>query len=288
MLDLFRAEWKKSTGNRCLVGCTIWIWPILSLVIVGIFLLVFLVNGDARADLETSPIKWTDIALLAWAIPNNLIVRLFLMGFVASVFATEYHHNTWKSVLPGNKRVAVILMKFVAVASFIVLAFTIMMIIMLIGFGLMSVILEVGYPPAISGDVMSDFLQELFLNMILTFVSTMILAGVAALAALVTRSLLFGVVASVAITLLEGLGLPIFVLIVFELLKQEWMADIYLLSPTYNTGNIFTWINADEAAPHLVPDGSTLSLGVSIAILAFYLIILVSGSVFAFQRQDVQ
>ena len=287
MLNLFRSEWKKATGNRCLVGCTIWIWPILSLVIIGIFLLVFLVNGDARADLETDPIKWTEIALLAWAIPNNFIVRLFLMGFVASVFATEYHHNTWKTVLPGNNRLLVILMKFVAVASFIVLAFTIMMIVMMIGFGLMSVMLGVGYPPAISGDVMGEFLEELFLNMILTFVSTMILAGVAALAALVTRSLLFGVVASVGLTLLEGLGVPIFVVIAYELLNLEWLADIYLLTPTYNTGNIFTWINADESAQHMVPDGSTLSLAVSILILTIYMLIVVGGSMFAFQRQDI-
>lgn len=288
MLELFRAEWKKTTGNRCLVGCTIWIWPIISFLIMGIFLLVFLLDEGSRVGYQDDPIPWTDVALLAWAIPNNLIVRLVLMGFVTSVFATEYHHSTWKTVLPGNNRVLIILMKFVSIALFIVLAFTIMMILMMVGFGFMSVILGADYPPAISGDVMSEFLQELFLNMLLTFVATMILAGIASLAAIVTRSLLFGVIASVGATLLEGIGLPIFVAIAYSLLDQEWLADIYLITPTYNTGNIFTWVNADEAAPHMIPDGSTLSLGVSILILTFYLLIVVGGSVLAFQRQDIQ
>ena len=288
MLNLFRAEWKKTTGNRCLVGCTIWIWPILSLVLMGIFLLVFLVDADSKTSLQADPVKWTDMALLAWAIPNNLIVRLVLMGFVTSVFATEYHHSTWKTVLPGNNRALVVLMKFVAIASFMVLAFMVMMIVMVAGFGLISIILGVGYPPTLSGHVLSEFLQDLVLNMMLTFVATMILAGVAALASIVTRSLLFGVVTSVGATLLEGIGVPIFVAIAYGLLDQEWMADIYLLTPTYNTGNIFTWVNADEAAPHMVPDGSTLSLGISILILTIYMLIVVGGSVFAFQRQDVQ
>lgn len=288
MLNLFRAEWKKTTGNRCLVGCTIWVWPLLMIGIMAIVLVVLAADTDSRNGLQETPFEWTEIALIGWALPNNLLVRLVLMGFVAAVFTTEYHHSTWKSILPSNARARVILMKFLAIALFIVLAFTITTFILVIGMGFIHTIVGADYPPALSGSVLSDFIEDMLLNMFLTFISIMILSGLAALASIVTRSLLFGVVVSIGLVLVESIGLPIFILIGTEVLKQEWMGNLYLITLSYNTGNIFTWVNLDEAAETGFNGITTLELWQSLAILFFYMFITVGASVFAFQRQDVQ
>jgi ABC-type transport system involved in multi-copper enzyme maturation permease subunit len=285
---LFRAEWRKASGNRCLVGCTIWIWPILGFLLLGLFFVVFAVNADAREAYRDEPFPWTWAATLPWIAANNFIGRLFLMGFTASVFATEYHHRTWKAILPGNNRLQVILSKYLAVSAFIVAAFSAMMVVFIIGFGLLNLVYGAPYPPALSNPDVGEFFETLILNIALTFTTMLILSGIAALTCILTRSLLFGVMVSVGISLMESLGVVLFVTIAFEFLQSRTLADLYLYTMGYNADNVLQWVNGGNPAEHVIPNGRTLSLEASVIILAIYLVVLVGSSLWAFQRQDIQ
>lgn len=61
MLNLFRAEWKKTTGNRLLVGCTVWIFPAFGCGAVMLFSIILLASGEARQDFIADPPRWDDI-----------------------------------------------------------------------------------------------------------------------------------------------------------------------------------------------------------------------------------
>jgi hypothetical protein len=126
---------------------------------------------------------------------------MILLGFAAVVFAGEYQWGTWKNIVPRNRRVMLLLMKFMALGVFVVLAFVLMSIIWVIGLGVLAQIAGAEYGPAVTLHVLSDFAEDYAIQAALTFTSMMIAAGYAALAGMLTRSILGGVLVSFGITL---------------------------------------------------------------------------------------
>ncbi|MBI5928259.1 MAG: ABC transporter permease subunit [Chloroflexi bacterium] len=288
MLDLFRAEWKKATGNRLLVGCTVWIFPILGCGALSLFTIILLASSGSRQDFINEPPRWDDIGVGVWGIANFPISRLFLISFAATLFAGEYQYQTLKSVLPGNRRLELIVTKFMAMTAFIVITFVATIFILVIGFGLICLLFGADYPPAVTGSTVAEFLKDLLLNASITFASTLIFAGIAALVSILTRSILFGVMASVFLTLIESFGLILVLALIAAITHLDVITDLYLLTPTYNSGNILQWVNDNSAAPPILEGRATLSLSESVIILGFWIISMVGLSILAFQRQDIQ
>ncbi len=290
MMALMRSEWKKVSGNRLLVSCVIWIWPFIVVALAGFTLVLFLANPEARAEYAATPVSWTDAALTPWGFLNNSIGRLLLMGFVAAVVAGEYEYRTWKTILPGNRRWVLLLVKYATIAGFIIMAFSVTMVIAVIVFGLMNLALGAGYPPEIGGKMLLDFAGDLALNISLSFVAVWIVASVAILVSIWTRSILFGVLVGVFISLLESLGIPLALALVSELLHLDWIGDAVVVTPTYHADNIAAWVNtgAGVSYPYLEDMRITASLAGSIVSLAVWLLGLMGLSVFFFERQDIQ
>jgi hypothetical protein len=183
-----------------------------------------------------------------------------------------------------------ILVKYGAFAAFILLAFSIMMVLLTISIGLLHLVIGADYPPALTADVLTDFLGDLFLNAILAFVSTMIVATIAALVALRTQSILYGVMAGVFVSLLEFVGLPAIFLLASAFLGMEDLLDLVVLTPSFNTSNIESWVNSGHAVKGILGEETlpTLSLVTSILILGVWLVSLVGASIALFQQQDIQ
>lgn len=287
MLNLLRAEWKKVSGHRWLTGCLIWIWPAIGFVFLWILLAALMIDADQRDPYIENPPSVQEIASIAWAVPNNVLVRPFLLGFAAVLFAAEYENQTWKIIVPGNRRFQLILAKFIILSAFIVLAFSIMMSIMVGGVGIINLIVGAGYPIYPADSDALEFLGDLLLNITLTFVNILIIGSIAALVALWTRTILFGVLVSIFFVLMETLGLVLALLIISELFWKQ-AVDIYLLTPSYNTSNIFAWVNEGKSAGGLGEDVNTLQLGESIFVLATWVLSLIALSMGVFQRQDLK
>ncbi|MBN1562199.1 MAG: hypothetical protein JXA10_00040, partial [Anaerolineae bacterium] len=237
---------------------------------------------------------WTDAAISIWDIPNNPFGRMILLGFAAVVFAGEYQWRTWKNIVPRNRRAVLLLMKFIALGVFVVVAFVLMSIIWSIGWGVLAQIAGVDYGPAITGQVLADFAQDYTKQASLTFTSTMIAAGYAALAGMVTRSILGGVLVSFGITLFEG-GLILGLMLIGWLLDIPRIVHIYQYMPFYNMANVTSWIN-DHVALAMRPYGEdheysyivfSDSLAFSLIVLAVWVIGLYALIAYLFQRQDI-
>ncbi len=193
MRNLFRAEWIKIAGNRWVAGCLIWIFPLGALAFLAVAGLVLALSSSARASLrQDEAILWTEQAISMWNFPNNPVGRLILLGFTAVVFAGEYQWQTWKNVVPRNRRAALILVKFLALGAFVVLAFSLMSALWTAGWAVLTRIADVSYGPRVTWAVLRDFGEDYALAAGLAFTSTVIAAGYAALAAMVTRSILGG------------------------------------------------------------------------------------------------
>jgi ABC-2 type transport system permease protein len=293
MRNLFRAEWLKITGNRWVSGCLIWIFPIVAFGAVVVLGLIVSLSSSARNGFrqDNNP-QWTDNAIAVWNVPNNPVGRLILLGFTAVVFAGEYQWQTWKNIVPRNRRVPLILIKFLALGVFVVVAFLLMSIIWTSGWAVLSQIAGVSYGPKITSDVLSDFAGDYGLAVGLAFTSTLIAAGYAALAAMLTRSILGGVLVGFALTFAENLSI-VALIVVGYFLNIPRIVHLYQFTPGYNLLNVASWIN-DKVALNMdvtVESRATYvfsdSLTFSVIVLAAWVFGLIALTAYLFQRQDI-
>jgi len=292
VINLFRAEWVKIAGNRWVAGCLVWIFPVGALAFMLVVGVIMALSSTAREQFFDAPAQWTEQAVAVWNIPNNPLGRLVLLGFTAVVFAGEYQWQTWKNVVPRNRRALLILIKFLALGAFIVTAFVLMSILWTVGTGVLSRIAGMPYGPTLTGDVLADFAGDYALAAALAFTSTIIAAGYAALAGMLTRSILGGVLVGFAITFVENLLAPVLALIGL-LLDIPRIVHLYRLTPGYNLLNVSSWINSDKAIEWTIQVSDkarytmTDSLAFSIFVLAAWVVGLVGLTIFLFRRQDI-
>ena len=282
----------KIAGNRWVAGCLVWIFPVGALAFMIVVGVIMALSSTAREQFFDAPAQWTEQAVAVWNIPNNPLGRLVLLGFTAVVFAGEYQWQTWKNVVPRNRRSLLIVIKFLALGAFIVTAFVLMSILWTVGTGVLSRIAGVPYGPSLTGGVLADFAGDYALAAALAFTSTIIAAGYAALAGMLTRSILGGVLVGFAITFVENLLAPVLALIGL-LLDIPRIVHLYRLTPGYNLLNVSSWINSDEAIEWTIQVSDkarytmTDSLAFSIFVLAAWVVGLVGLTIFLFRRQDI-
>jgi ABC-2 type transport system permease protein len=257
MRNLFRAEWLKITGNRWVSGCLIWIFPIVAFGAVVVLGLIVSLSSSARNGFrqDNNP-QWTDNAIAVWNVPNNPVGRLILLGFTAVVFAGEYQWQTWKNIVPRNRRVPLILIKFLALGVFVVVAFLLMSIIWTSGWAVLSQIAGVSYGPKITSDVLSDLLVGF------------------------------------ALTFAENLSI-VALIVVGYFLNIPRIVHLYQFTPGYNLLNVASWIN-DKVALNMdvtVESRATYvfsdSLTFSVIVLAAWVFGLIALTAYLFQRQDI-
>lgn len=292
MLNLFRAEWVKITGNRWVIGCLVWVFPLAAVAFIAFASFVFALSSNARHEFAAETQLWTEQMVGVWGIPNNPLGRLLLIGFTAVMFAGEYQWGTWKNIIPRNKRVALILMKFLTLGVLIVVAFVLMSVIMLIGTWLLVLIAGGTYGPSLTGEVLTDFAGDYLFQAALAFTSTMIAAGYSALAAMLTRSILGGVIVGIGVALIENL-LFLGLMIIAYFLDFPQVLQLYRITPAYNLLNVNEWIINDHASVAEFPYNDvdrvvySNSLEVSVLLLALWIIGLIGLTIFLFRRQDI-
>ncbi len=292
MIELIHAEWTKITGNRWVTGCMIWIFPIATGAFMLLAALVLSLSTSARTGFAGEPHRWTNDMISVWDVPTNLFGRMLLVGFTAVVFAGEYQWGTWKNIIPRSKRIPLILTKFFTLGLLIVVAFLLMSVIMAVGTGLLTMIAGVSYGPRLTGDVLADFLGDYAFKAGLAFISTVIAASYAALAAMLTRSILAGIIVGFMVAFAETIILVIFILLAY-FLDIPKLIEFYRITPQYNLENITNWINKGQALNSTIEyaDNHAVvlsdSLSFSVAVVAVWLVGLVSLTAYLFRKQDI-
>jgi len=293
MINLYRAELQKTIGNRWVTGFLLWIFPIGALgVMVFVSLMALVLENFAENFFDGTPL-WTESMIGVWSMPTNIIGQMFLIGLTVMTFAGEYQWGTWKNIIPRRRRYALIAVKFLTLGTLVVFAFVVMSIIVGIGGGIVAAAAGLECGPALSQDVITEFLRNYSLQAMLAFLTVLITAIYAAFTAMLMRSILGGA--------LVGLGLIIIEPIVAFLLMPiahwlDWNNLLHLIrfTPTYNINNIYSWSRFDE--PSLMFSGVFEAGGLSISAdsLAFSLVVLTAWVtvgigliLLLFERQDI-
>ncbi len=292
MVNLFRAEWSKIAGYRWLTGCLIWIFPIGAAAFTVVVAVILALSESARTSFAADTITWTDTLVSAWSFLNNPLGRLLLIGFTAVMFAGEYQWQTWKNLIPRNRRVALILIKFLALSVFVIVAFALMSVLLTAGMGLLRAIAGASYGPEVTASVLRAAASDYARSAGLGFLSTLIAAGYAALAGMFTRSILGGVLVAYGLTIAESLSLVALILVAY-LLDFRDVVHAYRLTPGYNLLNLDTWFRTGKAAPFEVsfnPDEAIVvydSAEFSALVILVWVIGLIGLTVYLFRRQDI-
>lgn len=287
MLNLFRAEWQKMAGNRMLASFTLWAYPVGAaafIIIVGI-LVNFMERGNPFIYGE-----WTKAFLSAWGLllsfPVNVIIRLPIIAFMAVMFAGEYEWGTWKSIVPRTRRARLIITKFLVVAMMVVITLGLTSLLWGVGRIIVAAVYGYEFGPAVTGEIVRQFIGQFALEATLAFAMSLILAAATALSVMLTRSVVGGLLLGFGLSLLEGLSGLLFPLVAGLFDKPEWV-NLYAYTPGYAVDNIRSWLLNSQVfipAPTFTLEPT---LGASLAVLAVWIVGLSGLVVLLFERQDL-
>ncbi|MFC1936467.1 ABC transporter permease [Chloroflexota bacterium] len=292
MFSLLRAEWMKVVKNRVLMGFMVWIMPVGQGAFLVISIIIALLSEEsARPMALTSSHLWTMDMIMPWSMityfPMNVFGRFLPLSFMAVVFAGEYEWDTWKNIIPRSQRARLILAKYIVLISLVAASLLVTGLIMAGGFAVNHNILDMGYGPELNWETFSDFLVDYGQQFLLGLLSLLILAGFAALAAILTRSILGGLLASLGLSVIEPMSLGL-LMFIRSIINAPEIINIYVLAPSFHIDNARSWFLLDiPLAASYVPANTAISLGLSLFILAIWAFGLTGLAVFLFQRQDI-
>ncbi len=291
-MRLLRAELRKLLGNPMLTGFTVWIFP----VGIGAFLLIgivlgFLLETPGRAMALTSSGRWTSDATGIWravtSFPLNILGNLLPLAFMAVAFAGEYAWGTYRNVLPRAHRIAVLAAKTAALVLVLSASFLVTSILTPIGFAIMRSKVGLDYGPAVTGQALADFAVRYGQELLLGVLGLLVLAGFAALAAILTRSILGGLLAGFGLSVLEPMSFAGLIL-VSRLFDWPAVVELYRFTVSYNLDNARAWfLDGHAFQSPLVEISSPPQLGGSLLILIVWIALLLGASAWIFNRQDI-
>jgi len=292
-INLLRAEWQKVTSNYLLTGFLVWVLPIGIGAFYVIALLGSLFADDNSAQLmaTTSSGQWTTDMLSIWGMitsyPNNLVSRLLPMAFIAATFAGEYQWAMWKNLIPRSQRRALIFAKYVTLLMVELAALFLCSVIIGAGQGLLRSNLGLSYGPAATSATLLTFLGDYGREVLLSTIALTILISYAALAAMLTRSILGGLLAGFGFSLLESLSVLGLSVLGAVFNNPTWV-NLYQFTPTYNIDNLRAWLVEGQALAAVTPEFTAApALWFSIILLSLWVLGLLGLTILIFERQDI-
>lgn len=291
-MTILRAELKKLTGNPMLISFTLWVFPvgIAAFMVIGLVLALILPEA-ARAMSTTSSGSWVKDMAAIWQItssfPANVFGRLLPLAFMATAFAGEYAWGTLRLALPRVPRTRLLFNKSLSLVLLISLAFVLTSLLLGIGQTALHSVLGLDYGPTLSSTALADFGSVYGREMLLGVLSLCVLVGMAATAAVVTRSILGGLLASFGFSVLEPMSFMV-LLLIQRVFGWAQAMNLYRFTPSYNLDNARAWMALDHG---FLQPGMTLasppSLAVSLLWLLFWIGLLFGAAALVFQRQDI-
>ncbi len=292
MFNLLRAEWMKVVRNRMLMAFTVWIFPIGLAAFFLIMTVNVLLTGDAnfRFALVSSG-SWIEDTTQFWGMlaffPTNILSRLLPMAFLAVVFAGEYQSHTWKNIIPRGRRIPILLNKILAITLLFLFVFATISIVIGIGQAVGHLASGEAYGPYLNDGVLWDYLDILWKFAVIALYSILVIVGYAALAAVITRSLVGAIIAGGLLAVFEPATALMLVLLEFFFGGKHWI-NLFRFTPTYNLNNLHSWLFTQSPFTE-IPGNFTSepSMLFSFIALTVWVLGLVMLSAIIFQQQDI-
>lgn len=290
MLNLLRAEVQKVIGNGMLTSFTLWVWPVGAFAFVAVMVLFSVATPPDNVIFAVTP--WDQSMPAMWSnltgFPGSVLARLFPISFLAVFFAAEYDWGTWKNIVPRRRRPLLMFSKVLVLSTLVVLSFAAASLVWGVGMGVFAAVSGQTYGPALTAEVLNDFVPLYLFEAALAFGTTLVLAGFCALAALLTRTIVGGLVLGLAMSTIESVS-GLILAWVAAIFGDPALVDWFALTPSYSVDNLRSWYHANTAlTPEFVPGFTNqLTVGGSVFVFAMWILGLLALSILIFQRQDI-
>lgn len=291
MANLFRAEWQKVIGHRWMTGFTLWIFPVGAIGVFATFALLILLLPDGNSRLLNAPINWVQQFLGPWVMFSDvggIFVRVLPIAFCVSVFAGEFSWGTWKNIVPRNGRLKLIITKYVLIVCLLMLALFITSLIAGGASFLLAALSGQTISPEITAGAVQEFVNQYAAVVLYGFIVIVLMSNYAALASMLTRSLMGGTIAAMGIMVLEEFLLPLLALL-SNILASPSIVQFYRLTPTYNLKNMSYWLTVGEPSKtqFFIDLSQPDSLLFSAVILVAWCALSIGLVCWLFKRQDI-
>ena len=284
MLSVLEAERLKLARHRA-TWFLVWIYPTgVTLILLGFAL--WQLTHDAPPGMPRVPetaASWMQETAFAWGGPASTLGRYMLAAFAAVAFAGEYGWNTWKLIVPHRERVMLMAGKYLTVLGLLAAAMVLTAVIVTVGAFLLEPLEGDGVPRGVSRGGLLAAHGEAVLKALPAVLLTL---AYAAAASVLTRSTIAAAIITIVLVTAEGffgraapllaLGLPSIVPTLVHVL------------PSYHVQNLTLWIEDGRALT--LPLGEVRvshSWPVSLAVVTAWIVGLVTLTVAAFRRQDL-
>jgi ABC-type transport system involved in multi-copper enzyme maturation permease subunit len=155
-------------------------------------------------------------------------------------------------------------------------------------------LIDLSYGPPMTLDTILSFAGAYFQHLLLGTFSLLILTGFAAVASILTRSILGGLLAGFGMAVLEPMSSLILV-IVGGVVNRIEITNLYQFAATYHLDNARSWFVSGQPLPPPLP-GFTAEPALAVSLIALVLwvvgllglaIVLLGLAIVLFNRQDV-
>jgi len=282
MLDAISAEAIKFTRHRATWGL-VWIWPIGLAAIGLVAIAVGLLNPAVADSGQANAAGWIADAVAFWRVPGQGLGRCVIGAFVAMVFAGEYGWNTWKLIVPHRARSTLIAAKYVVALALLGCGFVLGAMVFNLAGWAEDVLTGDPIPPGIELGALAAAHGRGALAAIAPLLLT---TAYVSFAAILTRS----TVAALMIGFFVTTGEQLFRLFapLFEPYAPALIRALYQALPGYHVVNIGGWITTGELLQAPFASGVySAPFAVSLAIVAFWVVLLVGLTFWRFRRQDI-
>ena len=291
-LGPLRAEWLKIKRNYKFNAFLVWILPI-GLLALNTFLIVgaLVVKAPSEELIIGCGGQWTAKVNGIWdflrVFPGSIFGRILPLAFFAVVIAGEYQWGTWKNLVPRNRRLNLLLSKGTVAILTVIGSILLTAFISAGGQSLLCNIEGAYYGPVISGAVLVDFLGDFALSSLIGVLVLLLVLGFAALASILSRSVLGGFLGGFVLSLLELVSLGVLYLL-RNIFDNPEIVNLYRFAPGFNLDNLQTWFF--QGHPY---QGELLGMAVefsviqSLAVMAIWIVLPYLLAALLFQRQDL-
>ncbi|AHE55841.1 ABC transporter permease [Sphingomonas sanxanigenens] len=260
--DAIRAELFRARRNRVMLFWAYGFVPLFALLL-GVALENVMRVEDAGLLGAANPVA---LAMRGLNAAGNPIAALFYAIGAASLFAGDYRYESWRLATPRNRRANLILGKVAVFAMFAAVSLLLSMLADVLS-GLYQ---PLRYGSAVMWPAGAGWIGALAAGFAGSLLEMLVVAAMAGLGAVATRSLLGGALPAFLLALAQSMALGF--------VSRGPALDRYLLAPAQAGDAVRGW------AAGGVPNEVALA---GAGVLVLWLVVLVAGTAMLFERQDL-
>jgi len=289
MISLLQAEWQKGIRHKALTAFTVWFFPVgfglILIIVLGLYS-----NGASNIDSFSSGnlvLDMSGIFTIVSTFPGSFFGWLLPAAYLTMGFAGEYQWNTWKNIVPINKRAGLLTAKLISRTGIIMMGLLLTALIVGVVQIAIHQVNDLPYLGELNSEEITEMVTLFFQFVLVGVLSLLFIGSAAALITVVTRSVFGALLATLMFSNIEPL-MPFVLGLFARLFDYPELIKINQYLPNYNLENLLMQFSASSSLVGDLPEVyDTFEISISIWIMLAWIVGLLGLAIWKFNRQDL-